>query len=194
MHSYRCDISDGFHIPDLAEKFILGIYMVRMTGKEGQKIKLFCCKILLHSVYPHPACSGINLKSADFNHLILFYGTSDQPLITCQMCFYPCHQLAWTKRLGHIVISPKSESSDLVDIIFFRRYHDDRCILFRTNLTTNLKAIHARKHQIQNHQIKITEKRLIKPCLSIICNLYFKSTQLQIIFLQICNTLFVFYN
>ena len=35
MHSYRCDISDGFHIPDLAEQLILAVYMVRMAGKNS---------------------------------------------------------------------------------------------------------------------------------------------------------------
>ena len=34
MHGNRRDISQRLHIPDLAEEFFLGKYMVRVLGKE----------------------------------------------------------------------------------------------------------------------------------------------------------------
>ena len=110
------------------------------------------------------------------------------------MCFYPCHQLAWTKRLGHIVISPKSESSDLVDIIFFRRYHDDRCVFYFPDLLADLETIDPWQHQIKNQKVKIFLHATFQSRFSIIFYLNLKTRKLQIVFFQLCNTLLVFYD
>ena len=40
MHGNRRDVSQGLHIPDLAEELFLGKYVVRVLCQERQQIKL----------------------------------------------------------------------------------------------------------------------------------------------------------
>ena len=175
MHRHRCDIPDGFHIPDLPEQFFLGVYMVRMTRKECKKIKLLGRKCLFFPIDPYASCSRIDLQTADLNDLVLFHRASSQPVISCQMCLHSCNQLTRAERLGHIIIRTKTQATNLINIILLCRYHDDRCILHISDLAADIKPVNPRKHQIQNKQVIFFIQRLLESCLTIIGNLNRKS-------------------
>ena len=82
MHRNRCNISDGVHVPDLLEQLLLGKYMIRITCKEGQEVKLLSGQNLFIAIDKHPSGSFIDLDSPDLNKLIFLYTTvASQPLI-----------------------------------------------------------------------------------------------------------------
>ena len=110
------------------------------------------------------------------------------------MRLHPGYQLAGTEGLCHVVIRPQAQSPDLVNIVFLGGNHDDRNIFLLPHLPADLKAIHPRQHQIQDHQLEIFLQCALKPCLPVGSYLYLKPGKLQIILLQIRDGFFVFYN
>ena len=194
MHRNRCNVSDGLHIPDLTEQFFLGIYMIRVLCKEGQQVEFLRCKVLLLPVDPDSSGSLINLNSTNLYDIILLHIGIHQTFITGQMSFYSGYQFTWTEWLCHIVIRTHAKATNLINIILLGRYHEDRNILFFPDLFTDLKSVHARKHQIQNHQIVFLSKDSFQSRLSIFLCLNLKTAEFQIVFLQFCNTFFIFYN
>ena len=194
MNGYRCNVTDGLHIPDLGKQLILRKYMIRVLCKECQQIKFLCRKLLLFVIYPYTTGSFINADATDLNNVIFLYIASDQTLITRQMCFYPGNQFTRGKWFSNIIIRTKSQTTDFINIILFRGHHQDRCIFFLTDLFTDFKTIGSRQHQIQNVHVKFFTQCTLQTAGSIIFYLHIKSTQLQIIFLQIRNCFFIFYD
>ena len=70
MHRYSGNVPNGLHIPYLAEQLLFGKHMVRVLGKEGQKVKFLCGKGFLLPVDPHAPGCLIYFQAADFNQLI----------------------------------------------------------------------------------------------------------------------------
>ena len=86
-----------------------------------------------------------------------------------------CNKLAWAKWLGHVIVSPKSKTADLVNIIFLRGNHNDRSILSFSYLAADFKPVYLRQHQIQNNQVKIFFQCHIKPQIASVADYNFKS-------------------
>ena len=107
------------------------------------------------------------------------------------MGLHPGHQLAGAEWLGHIVVRPKPKATDLVNVILLGRHHDNGRILFIPDLPADLESINPGKHKIQDEHVKLLAQRLLKARLAVIGNLHLESAQVQIIFFQICNRLFV---
>ena len=194
MDSDCCNISHRFHIPDFPEQLFLGKHSVRILCKEGKQIIFLGSKCFLLSVYPYAACSLINLDPADLHNIIFAYIGTDQTIISVHMCLDSGYQFTWTEWFCHVIICPQSQTSDFIYVIFLCRYHDDRSIFFLSYLPADIKAIHFRKHQIQNNQVKLLIQRTRQSGVSSVADFNFKSGKLQIILLQICNCLFIFYN
>ena len=187
MDGNRCNVSHRLHIPDLSEEFLLRKDMVGIFCQKCQKIKLFCGKRLLFPIHPDTTCRLINFDSPDFNDIVFYQITSNQSLITGKMCFYPGYKLTWGKRLGHIIICPKSQAADFINVILLCRYHKDWCIFLFPDLLTDFKAIGSWKHEVQNKQVKLLCKSPCQSCCSVVLDLNLKAAKLQIVFLQICN-------
>ena len=194
MYRYRCDIPNRFHIPDLIKQFLLGEYMVRILRQEGQKVKFLGGKGFLLTIDINTAGCFINLDTADLNNLIGFHTAAHQTFISGQMSFHTGYQLTRTERLCHIIISPQTQTTDLIDIFLLGRYHDDRRILLLTDLLADFETIHIRKHQIQNDQIKIFIQSRFESGITGMLHHHIKTAELQIILLKLCNCHFIFYN
>ena len=91
------------------------------------------------------------------------------------MCLYPGNKFAWAERLGHVIICPKSQSTDLVNIVFLCRNHDDRDILLLAHLTADIKSIYLREHQIKYDQVVFFFQSLLKPYIASCGDLNIKS-------------------
>ena len=165
-----------------------------MARQERQQIKLLCRKVSLLPADPHAPGSSIDLQPADLDHLILLHVAPDQPLVARQVSFHPGNQLARAERLGHIIVCSQTKPPDLVNIILFRRHHDDRSIFLIPDLAADFKPVHSRQHQVQDDQVEISLHPFFYPGLPVIGDFHLKITQLQIIFLQIRNALFVFHD
>ena len=110
------------------------------------------------------------------------------------MRLYARYQLARAERLCHVIIRAQSESPDLIDVILLCRHHNDRRVFPHPDLAADFKTIYAGKHQIQNDQIKFLLQGTLQPRLTVIFYLHRKSGKFQIIFLQIGNRHFIFYD
>ena len=104
------------------------------------------------------------------------------------------HHLARTEWFRDIIVRAQSQTADLVNIVLFRRYHDDRCVFYFPDLLADLEAIDPWQHQIKNQKVKIFLHAAFQSRFSIIFYLNLKTRKLQIIFFQLCNTLLVFYD
>ena len=158
MNRYGCNITNGIHIPDLAEQLFLGIYMIRMLGKKGQQIKFLTGKCLLLSINYDTSCGLVDTDTTDFNHIIILIGRANKTVVTCQMSLHSGNKLTRTKRLRHVIISSHTQSADLVNVLLLRRNHNNRNVLLFTNLLTYFKSVQSRKHEIQHNQIKLLTK------------------------------------
>ena len=183
MHRYSGNVPNGLHIPYLAEQLLFGKHMVRVLGKEGQKVKFLCGKGFLLPVDPHAPGCLINFQAADFNQLIGRLPAANKALIPGHVRLHPGHHLAWAEWLGDIIVCSQSQTADFVNILFFGRNHNDGRVLYFPYSLTYLKSICTGQHQIQNQKIIVFLQRLIQTGTSIIFNLYLKAGQLQIILL-----------
>ena len=61
MHCNSSNITDRIHITDLSEQFLLGKNIVGILGQEGQQVKLFGGKGLLHTIHIHTAGGLVDL-------------------------------------------------------------------------------------------------------------------------------------
>ena len=104
------------------------------------------------------------------------------------------HHLAGAERLGDIIVGSQAQSSDLVNVVLLGGNHNNRRILHLSDLPADLEPIHPRQHQIQNQKVKLLLQRSLKSCLTVIFNLHPKAGKLQIILLQLCDSLFVLNN
>ena len=75
--------------------------------------------------------------------------------VAAQLGFHAGRQLQRVKRLHHIVVRSCSKSQNLIQIRRFRAQHDDGDIVGLPDLTAHLKAVHARHHNVQQHQMDI---------------------------------------
>ena len=57
--------------------------------------------------------------------------------------------------LGHIIVSAQSQSADLVHIVLFGRYNDNRNVLLLSYLFADFKSVHLRKHQVQYIEVEV---------------------------------------
>ena len=195
MHGDCGNITDGIHIPDLPEQFILGKYVVRVLRQKGEQIKFLGGKVLLHAVHIDTTGSFVDTNAANLHNIILRLGIhSHQSLISGQMRLHPCHQLTGAEGLCHIIICAQTQSANLVDVILSGRNHEDGHILCLSDLTAHLETIHPWQHQVQYDQIHIILQSHLQPFISRIADFHLKIGQLQIILLQISNCLLVFNN
>ena len=110
MHRNRSDISQRFHIPNLAEKLFLCKDMVRILGEECQQVKLFRSKILLFPVDINRLAVLSIFQSPDFNYLILRCSSANQAFISGHMGFYSGNHLAGAEGLRNIVIRAQAQA------------------------------------------------------------------------------------
>lgn len=150
------NVTDGIHVPDLAEQLFLGIYMIGMLRKEGQQIEFLGGKGLFHTVHIHSSRSFIDAQSPDFHNVVLGLCIgANQSFVSGKMRFYPCYEFAGAERLCHVIVRTQTQTSDFINIILFSGNHEDGDILLFPNLLAHLKAIHTGKHQVQYNQVKI---------------------------------------
>ena len=194
MYSNCGYIPYRFHIPDLPEQFFFCKYPVGILCQKSKKVKFLGSKGGFFPIDPYSPGRLVNLDPTDLDHIILLDIRSYQTIVSFHMSFYPGNQFTGAEWLGHVIICSKSKSSYLVNIILLGRNHDDRDILLLAHLPANIKAIHLRKHKIQNDQIKFLCQCPIKSCISPVGYLYFKPGKFQIILFQICNCFFIFYD
>ena len=168
--------------------------MVRILCKERKKVEFLCCKRLLLTINKYSSCCLINLYSSDFNNIVIVLRITYKSVISCKMCLYSCNKLTWAKWLGHVIVSPKSKTANLVNIIFLRGNHDNRDILNFSYLLAYLETISSGKHDIKDTHINILMQCSRKATCSIITYLNLISVKFKVILLNICNTLFIFYN
>ena len=83
----------------------------------------------------------VDLQSPDFDDLIVRHAASDEPLIPGKMSLDAGHHLAGAERLGNIVVGSQSQASDLVNIFFLGRYHDNGGVLYLPHLPADLKSV-----------------------------------------------------
>ena len=175
MNSDRCNVSHRFHIPNLAKQFCLGKYTIWIFCKKGKKIKFLGCKCFLLTIYPYSSGSLVNLDSTNLYNIILCHVGAYKSVISFHMGLYSCNQLTWAEWFRHIVICPKSQPPDFINIIFLRRNHNDRNILFLTYLTADIKSVNFRKHKIKNDQIILFLQGLFQAHITSCRNLDLKS-------------------
>ena len=76
-------------------------------------------------------------------------GAARQPFIAADMGLDPGYQFAGAEGLADVIVSSQSQAPDLVDIFPFGRHHENGHILLRPYFPADLKAVHARQHDIQ---------------------------------------------
>ena len=110
------------------------------------------------------------------------------------MGLHPGNHLAGAEGLGDVVVRAQAQTADLVNVLLLGGYHDNGGIFYFPYLFTDFKTVGAGEHEVQNKQIKFLIQRLSQPCISSVTNLNLKSGQFQIVFLQICDCFFIFYD
>ena len=110
------------------------------------------------------------------------------------MGFHSRHQLAGAEGFCHIVVGSEAQATDFVDVVFFRGNHDDRRIFMIANLLADLETIHLRQHQIQDKEIVIRLQCAFQSHIPPVLDLHLEAAELQIVFFQVCNGLFILDN
>ena len=115
-----------------------------------------------------------------------------QPFILRELRLHFCDQNAGREGLLDIIISPKAQPPDLVDLRPLCRDHHDRDVELIAELSTDLKTIHTRQHDIQKDQIILAGQCFRQPLYPIDFHRHLISADLQIILLDKSNVFIIF--
>ena len=168
--------------------------MVRVFRQISQQLKFLGGKLFLLPVDPYPPGCLIDLESPDLNQIVLGGRAAHQPVVSGQMRLDSGHQLTGREGLCDIVVRSKSQAADLVDILLLGRNHQNRGVLHFPDPLADLKAVHSRKHQIQNKHVVISRQGLFTARVAVRLNLHRKTAQFQIVLLQLSDRQFIFDN
>ena len=122
------------------EQFFLCIHMIRILRQESQQIKLFCGKVLLFTIHPDPPGCLIYFQAAYLDYFIFLMAAVHQPLVTGQMSLHPRDHLAGAEGFCHIIVRTKTQAPDFINIVLFRRHHNDGGIFIFPHLAADLKS------------------------------------------------------
>ena len=101
-------------------------------------------------------------------------------------------QHAGREGLLDIVIRTKAQPPDLVDLRPLCRHHHDRDVKLIAELSTDLKTVHARQHDIQKDQIILAGQCFRQPLYPIDFHRHLISADFQIILLDKSNVFIIF--
>ena len=188
------DVADRVHVPDFAEELVLGEDMIRVFGEEGEEVELFVRECFLRAVDPDAARGLVDLDAADFDDVIFRPAAADEALVPGEVRLDPGDQLARGERLDHVVVGAEAEAVNFVDVVFFGRDNDDRDVLFLADAAAEFKTIQARQHQVEHDQVKVLRARRIETGLTVARDLDFKIRELEVVFFEVCDRLFIFYD
>ena len=90
------------------------------------------------------------------------------------------HQFLGIKGLDDIVIRAQLQPKNLIEDFALGGKHDDGRLRVPADLTADLIAIHARKHQIQKNQIRVKFREGLQGVLSVLFTAGFKTLLVQI--------------
>ena len=121
-------------------------------------------------------------------------GRSRSSLIAAQHGLDPGYQLLGVEGLDHVVIGAQLQSQDLIKNFALGGKHDDRHLGGGPQLTAHLVAVDARKHQIQQDQVRLKFREDLQGFLAVIDNIGFVAFFHQIERNQLCDVLIIIYN
>ena len=186
------DVADALHVPDLGKQFFLAEYMVGILCEECEKVEFLRGEILLFAVDPYSSRGLVDLEIPDLNNIVGLLAGADQSLVAGHVRLHARDKFARAEGLCDIVIRTKAETADLVDIVLLGGDHEDRHISVLADPFAHFKSVHARKHQVQDDQVKLLLERSLQALVAPVLYLDFKSAQLQIILFQISDRHFIF--
>ncbi len=67
---------------------------------------------------------------------------------------HPCDEFLRLERLDHVVVGAGFETQHDVDGVGLRRQHDDRDTRVGAQHTAHVDAVHAREHEVEEHEIR----------------------------------------
>ena len=117
-----------------------------------------------------------------------------QALIPFQMGTDPRHQLGRIKRLGYIVIRPKSQSAYHIHSFRSCGYHQNRNIYLVPDLTADRIAVKSGKHQIQKNQVIIFFLEHLDDFSAVVYDIRLISVTFQIILFQPGNLFIILHD
>ncbi len=75
------DVADGLHIPNFAEKFVLGVDVVGVLREEGEEVKFFGGELGLFAVDPDAPRGLVDFDAADFDDVVLVDVGADEAVV-----------------------------------------------------------------------------------------------------------------
>jgi hypothetical protein len=106
----------------------------------------------------------------------------DAPVEPAQQGFDPGQKLEKTEGLGHVVVGPEAKAPHLVGFFAARRQDEDRHReAFRPERAQDAKAVGARQHQIEDHEIRPARPGQLQPDLAVRRHLDLVPVDLQVV-------------
>ena len=121
-----------------------------------------------------------------------FFHLSFETFILRELRLHFCDQHTGREGLLDIIIRAKAQPSDLIDLCPLCRHHHDRDVELIAELSTDLKTVHPRQHDIQKDQIILAGQRFRQPLYPIDLHRHLISADFQIILLDKSNVFIIF--
>ncbi len=116
-----------FHIPDFPEQFFLCKHAFGFSARKVSRSNSLVVNVF-SSPFTHTRRAVLSILKPRISMISfsVHWNRSDAYIVPDVLLL--CYQFTWTEWFCHIIICAKSQTTDLINIIFLCRYHNDRSI------------------------------------------------------------------
>ena len=152
--------------PYVFQQLLGGVHAFAVTHQELQELKLLGLQADRLVMQRDLAGSPGEGQLAGFDHVagrsVSVTNLLPQQLATTQHGLHARHEFPHGERLGHVVVGADLETDHAVDFIVAGRQHQQRHSTRPANLAAHVEAVHAGKHEVQHHQVRLGGERQFK--------------------------------
>lgn len=150
MDRHRGGLSDRIKAPDAVKKRIFAENNIGIGGEKDQQVKFLIGQhgLLFIDVNAPGIFIDIEISNGDIIVRRTF-SLCRQTIVAGDVRMDACDKLRGAEGLDDIVVRADAKATDLIDILFFCRNHQNWNILFPADAAADFKAIHAGEHQVE---------------------------------------------
>src|SRR2546429_3119355 len=150
--------------PDPFEEAVSGEHDAAVSDQEGQQVELLGRQF--HRAIPGPRLSPgrVDDDGPERQDGVVTLGLAGTTRLlgAAQDRLDPGHQLPWAEGFGDVVVGPKLETDDPVDLGVAGGQHDDGYPAAGPQAAADLEAVDAGKHEVEDHERRVQPVGLVQ--------------------------------
>ena len=159
MHVYCAHIAHVIIFPNRFQQRLAAVYLAAMGDEQLKQVKFLSRQAHRLAAEHHRAALAVDLQVMHTDDA-LFLLQFALRLAAAEDGLDARLDFQNIKGLGHVIVRAVFKAENLIHILALGGQHDDRHIALFANALTDLNAVHARQHHIQQNQVVFPGEKL----------------------------------